>query len=136
MTLAFQLCYEICHKEGPREPERTETEWLLAYADDVNILGQNIGTIQKNTKALVYASKEVGLEANSEKIKYMLMSRKKAGKKHGMKKANTSFEGVAKFKYLGIILTDQNCMQKEIKSGLIQGMLATFRSSVFCLPAC
>jgi hypothetical protein len=66
----------------------------------------------------------------------MLMSRKKAGKKHGMKKANTPFEGVAKFKYLGIILTDQNCMQKEIKSGLIQGMLATFQSSVFCLPAC
>jgi hypothetical protein len=48
----------------------------------------------------------------------MLMSRKKVGQKHGMKTANRSFEGVAKFKYLGTTLTDQNCMQEEIKSRL------------------
>jgi hypothetical protein len=38
------------------------------------------------------------------------MSRKKAEQKHGIKMANRSFEGVAKFKYLGTTLTDQNCM--------------------------
>jgi hypothetical protein len=61
----------------------------LAYADDVNILGENIDTIQKNNKVLLDASKEVGLEVNSEKTKYMLMSRcKKAGQKHSIKTAN------------------------------------------------
>jgi hypothetical protein len=49
------------------------------------------------------------------------MSRKKAGKKHGIKIANMSFEGVAKFKDLGTTLTDQNCMQEEIKSRLNSG---------------
>jgi hypothetical protein len=55
---------------------------------------------------------------NSEKTKYMLMSHKKAGQKHSIKIANRSFEGVAKFKYLGTTLTDQNCMQEEIKGRL------------------
>jgi hypothetical protein len=50
------------------------THQLLAYADDVTVVGENIDTIQKNTKALLYASKEVGLEVNPEKTKYMLVS--------------------------------------------------------------
>jgi hypothetical protein len=33
------------------------THQLLAYADDVNIVGENIDTTQKNTKALLDASK-------------------------------------------------------------------------------
>jgi hypothetical protein len=48
----------------------------------------------------------------------MLTSRKKAGQEHSVKIANRFFEGVAKFKYLGTTLTDQNCMQEEIKSRL------------------
>jgi hypothetical protein len=47
---------------------------------------------------------------NSEKTKYMMMSRKKGGQKHSIKIVNRSFEGVTKFKYLGATLTDQNCM--------------------------
>jgi fido (protein-threonine AMPylation protein) len=55
--------------------EGNGTHQLLAYAEYVNLLGDNIDTIKKNTKTLIGASKEVGLEINVEKTKYMLLSR-------------------------------------------------------------
>jgi hypothetical protein len=38
------------------------THQLLAYADDVNILVDNIDTVKKNAETLIDANKEVGLE--------------------------------------------------------------------------
>jgi hypothetical protein len=77
---------------------------------------------KENTEALLDASKEVGLEVNPEKTKYMLMSRsQKTGQKHSIKIANRSIEDVAKFRYLGTALTDQNHMHEEIKSRLNSG---------------
>jgi hypothetical protein len=73
---------------------------------------------------------------NTDKTMYMLMSCKKAGQRHSIKIVSRSFEDVAKFRYLGTTLTDQNCMQEEIKSRLNSGMLTTVRSKVFCLSAC
>ena len=38
------------------------THQLLAYADDVNILGGSVHTVEENAEALVVATKEIGLE--------------------------------------------------------------------------
>jgi hypothetical protein len=84
------------------------THQLLLFDDDVNVLGDNIDTIKKNTETLTDASK-VGLEVNAEKTKYMLLSHhQKAGQNHDIKTANRSFENLAQFKYSGMTATTQN----------------------------
>jgi hypothetical protein len=56
------------------------THQLLAYADDVNLLGDNLEITKKNTETLTDASKKVGLEVNIEKLSicWHLMTRMQA----------------------------------------------------------
>jgi hypothetical protein len=87
-------------------------------------------------KALLDASKEVGLEVNTEKTKYMLVSRcQKAGRRQSIKIGNMSFESVAKFTYLGTTLTDKNCIHEDIKSRLNSGN-ACYHSVQSLLSSC
>jgi hypothetical protein len=62
------------------------------------------------------ASRDTGLEINAANTKDMIMSRyPNTGQNHNIRTANESLENVAKFKYLGTTLTNQN---DEIKSRL------------------
>jgi peptide methionine sulfoxide reductase MsrB len=64
----------------------------------VNLLGDNIDTIKRNTQTLIDASKEIGLEANTEKTTYMLLSHhQNAGQYHDIKIGSRCFENVAQF---------------------------------------
>ena len=84
------------------------TYQLLAYADDVNILGGNAHTVKENAETLVVATKEIGLEVNADKTKYMIMSRdQNAGRSYSMKIYNNTIERVEEFKYLGTTLTNK-----------------------------
>jgi hypothetical protein len=90
---------------------------LLAYTDDVNILGGSVHAVKKNTEALVAATKKIGLEVNADKTKCMVMSRdQNAGRNHSIRNDNSSFERVEEFKYLGTTLTNQNYIQEEVKN--------------------
>jgi hypothetical protein len=85
------------------------TPELLVYTGDVNLFGDNIDIVKKNTDTLTDASKEIGLEVNAEKTKYTLLSRhQNAGQNHDIKISNNFFENVAQLKYLGIVATNQN----------------------------
>jgi hypothetical protein len=108
---------------------------LLVYADDVNKVGKNINTTEKNTEALYAPSKEGALQVHAGKTRYMFKScHKNAGLNHNLKGANVSSEDLAKFKYLGTTVTDQNCTRKEIKSRLNLGNACNHSVQYLLLP--
>jgi hypothetical protein len=86
------------------------------YADDNYLFAENICDIKKNTETLLNAGKDIGLGVNMEKIRYILVfHHQHAGQNHNIKNPLKSFENVAEFKCLGMALTNQNCIHKEMK---------------------
>ena len=123
MLFNFALEYAIRRVQVNQDGLKLNgTHQLLVYADGVNILGGSVDTVKKNAEALVAATKEIGLEVNAHKTKYMTVSRdQNAGQIHSIKVDNSSTERVEEFKYLGTTLTNQNSIQEEIKSRLKSG---------------
>ena len=80
-------------------------------------MGGSLDTIRENAEVLVVASKEIGLDVNADKTKYMVVSRdQNAGRSHSMKIDNSYFERVEEFKYLGTTLTMKILFRKKLRA--------------------
>jgi hypothetical protein len=120
LYLAQALDYAIMRVQVNQEGLKLNgTYQLFVYADDVNILGGSLHTIQKKAEILVAGSKEIGLEVNADRTKYMVMSRdQNAARSHSIKNDSRFFDRLEGFKCLRTIFTNENSTQEEIKSRL------------------
>jgi hypothetical protein len=73
----FSVALEYAIKKVQENEEGLKlngTRHFLVYAIDVNTLDGTINTTQKKSEALIFSNKEISIEFNSEKSKYVIMS--------------------------------------------------------------
>jgi len=98
------------------------THQVLAYADDVNLIGDDIRTVERNADMLLNACMDIGIGVNTRKTKYMEIECHRGMIANAyIKVVSNSYENEETFKCLGSLLTNQNSNQEEIKSRLEAG---------------
>jgi hypothetical protein len=114
----FALEYAIRKvQENHEDLEWNETHLILVYADDVNLLGKSMKTVQRKYRKYIDSSNEICLEMNAKKITYTFLSRdQNAGQHHNLTTGNKLFENVVKVEDLGTTVTNQNYVHKGIRS--------------------
>jgi len=116
LNLALEQVIRDMHEK--REMELVGMNTILAYVDDLVILGSSTNEIKTSAEKLFKANQNMGLIVNEEKTKYMVMSRQVTPKSN-FKIYGYSFEQVKEFKYLGVNINEENNMHEEIKIRLM-----------------
>jgi hypothetical protein len=120
-TLLFNVVLEIIVRAniqttGTIYNKKTQ---LLAYADDIDIVGRSQSAVRDAYLALEGEAAKVGLKINEQKTKYMIAARnERTIRDVGQSVAidDKHFEVVKEFVYLGSLMTPTNDVSLEQRS--------------------
>jgi hypothetical protein len=116
-TLLFNVVLEVIVRQTTGTIYNKETQ-LLAYADDIDIVGRSQSAVRDAYLALEKDAAKVGLKINEQKTKYMIAVRND-GKIHDVGQSvaigDKHFEVVKEFVYLGSLMTPTNDVILEIQ---------------------
>jgi hypothetical protein len=120
-TLLFNVVLEVIVRRVNLQTTGTiynkETQ-LLAYADDIDIVGKSQSAVRDAYLALKGEAAKVGLKINEQKTKYMIAARNdRTIRDVGQRVAigDKHFEVVKEFLYLGSMMTPTNDVSLEIQ---------------------
>lgn len=98
---------------------------VIAYADDINIMGRTKRAVRENYETLKEKGKNVGLDINITKTKAMEnKTERRIGQNWSI--GDDNIEVVEDFSYLGSIINNENNMAQEIRHRLIKGNKALY----------
>jgi hypothetical protein len=86
---------------------------ILAYADDIDIIGRSERAVREAFENLERTAQEMGLRVNEGQTEYMEVTTRPTNRKV-LRVKNYEFECVNEFKYLGTLVTNNNRISPEI----------------------
>ena len=96
-----------------------DTHQVLAFADDVNLIGDDIRTTERNTNVLLNACKDISLAVHTRKTKYMETgSHRDMNANEHIRIGSNSCEKLRSFEYLRSLVTNRSSIQDEIQCRL------------------
>ena len=116
--LLFNLALEKAVRDSELNTSGTvlqRTVQLLAFADDIDIIGRTKRAVVEAFVRLESAAKKMGLAINEDKTKFMIATNKTIDMSP-LRIDNYTFETVKQFKYLGTIISSNNDIMIELKN--------------------
>ena len=94
---------------------RTGISLILAYADDIDVVGDSYDAVRGIFLQFQQDAKKIGLNINEDKTKYLHLTQYSSVRlPTKINKGSSIFERPLEFKYIGALITDDNEMRKEI----------------------
>lgn len=126
-TLLFNIALEKAVRDSGVDTSNSiyrKSSMLLAYADDIDVVGRNAKQVKNTFAALQVGAAEVGLSVNVSKTKYMVAQASVADTfptSTTIRLGDENFEVVDSFVYLGSLVNQDNSVQKEVRRRITLG---------------